>query len=136
MNDLEPVSETFLIHTARILLGTAYADGRSEGIEEDAILSILASTAGHDLPESVLEILEHFDPDTFDLEREANAILEEPATLRSMLLSMVAAVREADDILDPAEDEYILRLADALELEMDRLTHDLLSDDVLSLDGF
>ena len=117
---LEQVSENFLVQSAIILMGAAYADGLIDGIEDDTILSMMAELVDEgDLPEEVKEAIDDFDPDNFNIEVAAELLLEEPEAHRHHLLQMVAMLRETNEDIEAEDDDFTLRLAELLEIETD-----------------
>lgn len=128
MTALDNVSENFLYNCARILMGAAYADGLIDGIEEDTIINLLNEMIGdEDLPDEVIQVLNDFDLEEFNLEAVAEELAEEEESHRYRLLQMTASLREADGAIDMEEDEFMLRLAEALDLEaeyMEEFTND------------
>jgi uncharacterized tellurite resistance protein B-like protein len=128
MTALDNVSENFLYNCALILMGAAHADGLIDGLEEDTIINLLGEMIDDDdLPDEVIQVLSEFDPEEFNLEAIAEEVSEEDEAHRYRLLQMTAALREADGVIDMEEDEYMLRLAEALDLEaeyMDEFTHE------------
>lgn len=118
MTALDDVSENFLYNCARILMGAAHADGLIDGLEEDTIINLLNEMIGdEDLPDEVLQVLSDFDAEEFNLEAVAEELAEEDENHRYRLLQMTAELREADGVIDMEEDEFMLRLAEALDLE-------------------
>lgn len=99
-----------------ILLGAAYADGRLEASEQETVRELLSDLAGGALPPEVSKRIESFDPKRFDLVATAKQFARDSIDDRKRLLYLVAAVHEADDELDLAEDEFVVALAKALEL--------------------
>lgn len=99
-----------------VLLGAAYADARLESRERDEIREILADLSGAKLTPELERRIDTFDPTTFDLARTLAVFQGDDVDGRRRLLFLVAAINEADDELDIAEDEYLRALAAALDL--------------------
>jgi uncharacterized tellurite resistance protein B-like protein len=99
-----------------VLLGAAYADARLEDREREEIREILADLSGAELPPEVEQRIDAFDPKAFDLTRTVAVFKSDDVDERRRLLFLVAAVNDADEELDLAEDDYLRALAVALEL--------------------
>lgn len=104
-----------ILPLSELLLGAAYADKELKDQERDEVRSLLQGLAG-DLSAEVDDKIKSFDPDTFDLKASAAIFKDDSEDERKKLLYLVAAVNEADDELDFAEDDYLRALADALGL--------------------
>jgi len=74
------------------------------------------------LPATLDARLRTFDPARFDLLAAAAAFVDDPPAHKRKLLELVAAVGDADDVLDVREDDYLVRVADAIGAE--RATYD------------
>lgn len=98
-----------------LLLGAAYADKELKDQERDEVRSLLEGLAG-ELPTEVEMKITSFDPAAFDLKATAANFKADAEDDRKKLLYLVAAVNEADDEIDFAEDDYLRALAEALEL--------------------
>jgi uncharacterized tellurite resistance protein B-like protein len=103
-----------------LLLGAAYADKEFKPSERDEVRAMLEDLAGKLSPELAKRI-DTFDPKKFDLAKTAAAFKADPVDDRRRLLFLVAAVNDADEEVDIAEDEYLRALAKALELPADAL---------------
>jgi len=99
-----------------LLLGAAYADGRLEASERQTVRELLSDLAGGTLPPEVVARIDGFDPKRFDLAACAAQFVKDPIDDKKRLLYLVAAIHEADDELDLAEDAFMADLAKALEL--------------------
>jgi uncharacterized tellurite resistance protein B-like protein len=99
-----------------VLLGAAYADARFEERERDEIREILADLSGAKLTPEVEQRIDAFDPKAFDLTRTVAVFKSDDVDDRRRLLFLVAAINDADEELDLAEDDYLRALAVALEL--------------------
>jgi len=104
-----------ILPLSELLLGAAYADKELKDQERDEVRTLLQGLAG-DLPAEVDEKIKSFDPEKFDLKAVAHNFKADSEDDRKKLLFLVAAVNEADDELDFAEDEYLRDLAAALDL--------------------
>lgn len=102
-------------HVADILLGAAHADGAKDGSEEARIRRLLGELLGSEtLPAALDAHLAGFDLAGFDLARTAAVFADDPADRKRQLLELVAAVGDADDILDTREDDYLAQVAKAI----------------------
>jgi uncharacterized tellurite resistance protein B-like protein len=99
-----------------LLLGAAHADGRLEDSEQDTVRELLSDLSAGALPKEVEARISGFDPARFDLAKTAAQFVGDPIDDRKRLLYLVAAIHEADDELDLAEDAFMTGLAKALEL--------------------
>ena len=99
-----------------VLLGAAYADARFADREREEIREMLADLSGGKLPPEIEKRIDAFDPKGFDLAKTVAAFKGDDADERRRLLFLVAAVNDADEETDLAEDDYLRALAAALEL--------------------
>lgn len=99
-----------------LLLGAAHADGRLEDSEQETVRELLLDLSGGALAKEVEARIAEFDPAKFELARIAAQFVGDPMDDRKRLLYLVAAIHEADDELDLAEDAFLTALAKALEL--------------------
>ncbi len=100
---------------ADLLMGAAYADNNLEGAEKRTIKDLLCDLLGEDeLPMAVGFRLDGFAPKAFDVKKTASVFAKDSADSKRKLLQLVAAVHDADDEYDLAEDEYLVALAKAL----------------------
>jgi uncharacterized tellurite resistance protein B-like protein len=107
---------------ADLLLGAAYSDEHLHDREKDKIRHLLGEIAGDaDLPRSVYEQIDTFDPRAFELASCAQGFLDDSTENKRRLIELVAAVHEADEELDLAEDEYLRDLARAIGLNTEAL---------------
>ena len=104
-----------ILPLSELLLGAAYADKELKDQEKDEVRSLLEGLAG-DLPTEVEQKIATFDPAKFSLEASAAPFKADSEEDRKKLLYLVAAVNEADDEIDFAEDDYLRDLAAALGL--------------------
>ena len=98
-----------------LLLGAAYADKQFKDREREEVTGMLSDLAG-ELTPALDEQIKNFDPATFDLDKTAAAFATDDEDERRRLLFLVAAINDADDEVDFAEDEYLRKLAAALKL--------------------
>jgi uncharacterized tellurite resistance protein B-like protein len=119
---------------ADLLMGAAFADNRLDGREYAAVKKLLAEVIdAEELPEEMESRLKAFDPKTFDAGEAAKSLeLKEDAEKRK-LIELVAAVTEADDVLDFDEDAYLKTVAEALG--MDKESYADLSIEILSVEN-
>lgn len=116
-----------------LLLGAAYADQRFADRERSEIREMLADLAGGELPAEVEERIAAFDPARFDLAATAAPFRGDPDDDRRRLLILAAAVNDADDEIDLAEDDYLRALGRALDLPdsaLEGLTLDVQVEDL------
>ena len=99
-----------------LLLGAAHADATFEDREDEAVRSVLAELAGDDLPVELEAQMNQFDPDKFDLEKTAAAFKTDPVADRARVLAFIAKIKDSDDEVDFAEDEYLRKVCAALGL--------------------
>ena len=104
-----------ILPLSELLLGAAYADKELKDQERDEVRSLLEGLAG-EIPAEVDDKIKSFDPATFDLKAVAATFKGDSDDDKKKLLYLVAAINEADDELDFAEDDYLRDLAAALEL--------------------
>ena len=104
-----------------LLLAAAYADHQFKDREREEVREMLVDLSGAKLTPELEAQLEKFDPKTFDLLKTAGAFLADSEEERRRLLFLVAAVNDADDEIDMAEDEYLRELASALFLPAEAL---------------
>ena len=104
-----------------LLLGAAYADHQFEDREREEVREMLADLSGAKLTPEIEAQITTFDPKHFDLLKTAGAFLSDSEEERRRLLFLVAAVNDADDEVDFAEDEYLRDLASALFLPAEAL---------------
>jgi uncharacterized tellurite resistance protein B-like protein len=99
-----------------LLLGAAHADKQFKDREREEVHEMLADLIGGTLTPELEDRIATFDPKRFDLTATAAEFRRDPVDDRRRLLFLVAAVHEADDEIDLAEDEYLRALASALDL--------------------
>jgi uncharacterized tellurite resistance protein B-like protein len=105
-----------MLPLSELLLGAAYADKELKDQEKDEVKKLLQGLGGEDLPADVQAKIASFDPASFDLAASAALFKGDSEDDRKKLLLLVAAVHEADDEIDFAEDDYLRALAEALGL--------------------
>jgi uncharacterized tellurite resistance protein B-like protein len=118
----------------QLFLGALYADRRCQESEKKAVRRLLSDLIVRpELPPEVEALIEGFDPDKFDLEAVARDFTSDPPMNRRRLLELIAQLCMADGELDLDEDEYLHKLARALQmppseyedLVLDYETHEL-----------
>jgi len=97
-------------------MGAAYADQEFKDREREEVREMLADLSGAKLTPELEARIEKFDPKTFDLAKTAAAFKSDSEDERRRLLFLVAAINDADEEVDFAEDEYLRKLAQALSL--------------------
>ncbi len=101
-----------------LLMGAAYADGALEGREEATVRRLLGELLGGPaLPPALDARIAGFSPKGFDLEETAAVFRDDSADRKRKLLELVVAVRDADDVFDTDEDDYMTALARALGMK-------------------
>jgi uncharacterized tellurite resistance protein B-like protein len=99
-----------------LLLGAAYADKEFKDREREEVREMLADLSGATLTDELEARIKGFDPKAFDLAKTAAAFKSDTEDERRRLLFLVAAINDADEEVDFAEDEYLRSLAKALDL--------------------
>lgn len=101
----------------QLFLGALYADRRCVEAEKRAVRRLLTDLIVRpELPAEVEAMIEQFEPERFDLEATARDFAKDPPMNRRRLLELVAQLCLADGELDLDEDDYLHRLARALEM--------------------
>ncbi len=113
-----------------LLLGAVHADGARTDTEEETVRNKLRELFGDPLPAAVEQRIEAFPAEGFDPADAARRFARAPAVDRRRLLELLAAVRDADEEIDLAEDEYMHRVAEALGMPRDEYTDLTLDYDV------
>jgi uncharacterized tellurite resistance protein B-like protein len=102
---------------ADLLMGAAHADAQVDEVELDAVKSLLCQFSGSPKLSARLEQrVAKFDPRSFDVGATVAKLHLKTDVEKRKLLELVAAVEQADDILDLAEDAYLRKVANALGL--------------------
>jgi uncharacterized tellurite resistance protein B-like protein len=99
-----------------LLLAAAFADDHFDDREAERVQELLAYMSDGKVPDGLDAQIDAFDSKTFDLAKTVAVFKSDSAEDREHLLSLVAAVHEADDELDLAEDDFLQDLAKALAL--------------------
>jgi uncharacterized tellurite resistance protein B-like protein len=102
-----------------LLLGAVWADGVLTDDEQGTMRRALAELLGAEperLPEAVEARIAAFDPHAFLLEHAAFAFVDDPPGARERLLELVTVVLSADGVIEPAELDYLRKLAAALRV--------------------
>jgi uncharacterized tellurite resistance protein B-like protein len=99
-----------------LLLGAAYADEEFKDRERDEVRDMLADLTGAKLSDELEARIKDFDPKKLDIAKVAGEFKGDSDDDRRRLLFLVAAVHEADEEIDFAEDAYLRSLAKALDL--------------------
>lgn len=113
---MSSVQDRILVITD-LLLGAVYADENLKGEEEDAVRRLLGELLGGDVPPTVDERIKTFPAHTFDMKAAAADFASDPPIQKRKLLELVCAVRDADEEIDLAEDEYVRALGQALGMK-------------------
>jgi uncharacterized tellurite resistance protein B-like protein len=110
-----------IIPLCDLLLGAAYADDDFKDREEAEVRGLLEDLCGGELTVELETRIAGFDPKTFDFAAAASAFVKDPADDKKRVLFLVAAINDADEEIDFAEDEYLRKLCTALALPDDSL---------------
>lgn len=103
---------------AELMLAAAWADGTKVAVEIVAIAEQLKDfVETTSLPEHVSQLMDRFDPDTFDIAAAVAKLTLATDDDRMAVLSLLARVVGADRVLHPAEEAYMMRVAGALGLD-------------------
>ncbi len=105
-----------IIPLCDLLMGAAHADAEYKDREDDEVRALLGELLGGSLPIEVETRINTFAPKQFDLVKTAATFRGDPEEDRKRVLVLVAAINDADDEVDFAEDEYLRALAKALDL--------------------
>lgn len=128
------MSDASLLVVTDILLGAAHADGTSDGTEVMAVRDLLKELhGGKDLPADVEARITGFDPKKFSLEKAAAEFLKTSKLEKRKLVELCCTIRDADEEIDFAEDEYVKSVGKALgmkESEYADLTVDYEIEDI------
>jgi uncharacterized tellurite resistance protein B-like protein len=97
-------------------MGAAYADKEFKDREREEVREMLADLSGSKLTPELEDRIKNFDTEAFDLDKTAATFKSDTEDERRKLLFLVAAINDADEEVDFAEDEYLRALAKALDL--------------------
>ena len=100
-----------------LLLGAAYADDHFHDSERQAINELLGKLIGGAVPAGVAKRIELFDAAELDIAESAGAFAGDTDDDKYKLLELIAAVHEADDEYDFAEDDYMRAVATAMGMD-------------------
>lgn len=101
-----------------LLMGAAYSDGSLEGREEATVRRLLGELLdGAALPAATDARIAAFSTEGFDLEETAAPFRDDSPERKRKLLELVVAVRDADEVFDTDEDDYMTALARALGMK-------------------
>jgi tellurite resistance protein len=119
-----------------LFLGALYADQRFDRAERQALRELLCElTLQKQLPVEVECRITRFTPERFDLVAAAREFRRDPPMRPRRLLELVSQLCLANGELDFEEDEYLHRLARALELEPVEYEDIVLDYEVLELES-
>jgi uncharacterized tellurite resistance protein B-like protein len=111
-----------ILPICEILLGAAYADGKLDQREQETVRELLADLTSGPLAPEVEKRIKSFDPRRFNLRAAATPFKADPVDDKKRLLYLVAAIHEADEELDLAEDAFLKSLGDAIGLAASELS--------------
>ncbi len=124
---------------ADLLMGAAYADNDLDGREYDVVKKLLAQVMDlTTVPDEMVTRLDNFAPKEFDPIATAKSLGLVEEEEKRQLIELIAAVTEADEVLDLDENEYLENVANALELprpSFSDLTVEILSVENLQAAG-
>ncbi len=119
---------------ADLLMGAAFADNRLDGREYAAVKKLLAEVVdAEELPADMEARLKAFNNKTFDPAGAAKSLMLTEDTEKRKLIELIAAVTEADEVLDFDEDAYLKQVAEALEMPKEAYAD--LSIEILSVEN-
>lgn len=119
---------------ADLLMGAAFADNRLDGREYASVKKLLAEVIdAEELPKDMETRLKGFDNKTFDPAGTAKSLELTDDTEKRKLIELIAAVTEADDVLDFDEDAYLKTVAEALGMPKESYAD--LSIEILSVEN-
>jgi len=108
---------------AQLMLGAAWADGNKAAVEVVAIAEQLKEFVDSaSLPEHVSQLMESFEPASFDLAAACAKLRLADDEDRLGVLSLLVRVTGADRVLDPAEEGYLMQVARLLGLDPSRIS--------------
>jgi uncharacterized tellurite resistance protein B-like protein len=111
----DPLARYVLV--AKVLMGAAHADAEVHGREHETVTALLELATGRKLlPLEIGRVIRDFDIAELDLEATVAALALESDEDKRHLLELVAAVHDADEVLDLAEDAYLRQVAELLGL--------------------
>ena len=116
-----------------ILLAAAYADEFFHEKEKEVIGELLGKLLDGDLPAELRELIDTFEPSSFDLGSRVAEFADDTEDDKYKLLEFIAAVHEADDEFDFAEDDFVRDVVDKLGFGDDALTRFTLEFEVEEL---
>jgi uncharacterized tellurite resistance protein B-like protein len=105
-----------------LLLGAAFADDHFHEKEKQAINELLGKLVEGAIPEGVTKRIEYFDAGDFDAKEAAGAFKDDSDDDKYKVLELIAAVHDADDEYDFAEDDYMREVASAMGMKGDALS--------------
>jgi uncharacterized tellurite resistance protein B-like protein len=118
---------------ADLLMGAAYADRTLDGRELEAVKKMLAELMSVEaITDDLAKRLEAFDPKGFDPVAAAKALEFQDDDDKVHLIGLISAVSEADEEIDFDENDYLERVAQALE--MPRNTYSDMTVEVMSVE--
>jgi uncharacterized membrane protein YebE (DUF533 family) len=99
-----------------LLLGAAYADKHFVEREREEVRQLLGDLTGGPIGPELEDRIAKFDPGAFELDKTAAQLASDDLDDRRRVLFLVAAIHDADEEIDFAEDQYLRDLAAALGL--------------------
>ncbi len=100
-----------------LLMAAAYSDKEFHEREKDVIVKRLTDLSGEELSPELNATIEAFDRNGFDLEMTCAVFVNDPESEKRNLLELIAAVHDADEVYDFAEDDFLRSVAKALKLD-------------------
>lgn len=114
-----------------LLLGAAYADDEFKDREREEVRGLLEDLGGLDA--DIGKRIDAFDPKKHDIAKSCAAFTGDSDDDRRKVLFLVAAINDADEEVDFAEDDYLRAVATALKLPssaLDGMTIDVELDEI------
>jgi uncharacterized tellurite resistance protein B-like protein len=111
-----------IINICDLLLGAAYADKVFVDREKETLYELLGKLIEGDLPAGLKARIDHFDPEGFDVTEHAGSFASDTLEDKTKLLELVAAIHAADEEFDFAEDEYLRKLGESLNMPQEVLS--------------
>ena len=123
---------------ADLMMGAAHADSELREREVEAVRDLLCKLTGTSaLSDELQTRLARFRPAEFSLSVAASAFASESPARKRQLLELIAAVQEADQEIDLAEDGYLKSVAEALGVKREDYADLALEVEISDLaDGF
>ncbi|MSP24607.1 MAG: hypothetical protein EXR75_05470 [Myxococcales bacterium] len=117
-----------------LLMGAAFADKTLDGREVEKVKSLMCSAMrAKELPASLERRMARFDPKKFNLRQCVATLVLATDDEKRKVLEFIAAVHDADELLDMDEDAYLRHVAREMLLDESAVLG--LTVDVLSIES-